>query len=330
MSERERLSSLVARVWGKCDQPAPLYVSEYISKSGQIAVLGDTQRTMSLERRLLWREQNDAERAALVAAIGSDRPDLLVHLGDLVAKGSSVRDWQYFDQVMKPVQEAGIAVLPIMGNHDYWGSASLVRRNFSSRFSHAFQGQGYSRRYQGFLLVLLDSNRGKMSNEQWHQQEVWFARQLANAEIDPAIAGVLVFCHHPPFTNSRITGDEWDVQHTFVSGFSTVKKTLMMISGHAHAYERFKKNGKVFLVAGGGGGPRVPLLNNDIARHQDLFDAPSPRPFHYLLLRLAEGSIAIEVKGFDKGENQVRVIDRFTLKLEGSPDASDVPGFGVQ
>src|SRR5205823_2004623 len=106
--------------------------------------------------------------------------------------------------------------------------------------------------------------------------------------------------------------DEEYVQKAFLPGFYAARKTLAFITGHAHAYERFQERGRTFVVSGGGGGPRVKLLEGKDARHRDLFAGPSPRPFHYLLIEQGNEGLDVAVRGFDKGE-QVRVIDRFTL-----------------
>src|SRR4051812_49040841 len=92
------LASPLIGMAGCCQEKGPIYGSTFQLASGTFAVIGDTQRTLPIER-LLGREQNDAERPRLIDAIAKDRPDLLVHLGDAVADGASARSWRYFDQL---------------------------------------------------------------------------------------------------------------------------------------------------------------------------------------------------------------------------------------
>jgi Icc-related predicted phosphoesterase len=307
------LACLLLLVSGCCAAPRPAYRAAFEAWTGTIAVVGDTQRTIPLER-LLGREQNDAERARIISAIAEERPDVLVHLGDAVAQGSSSRSWTYFDQLMEPVHRAGIPVLLVVGNHDYWGAASRAMSNLHARFPELAKSHWFAARYKDLALLWLDSNRRRISSEDWAQQSLWLKEQLERADQDPATQAVLVFCHHPPFTNSTATGDEWDVQEAFLPAFVNSRKALLMVTGHAHAYEHFEHQGKTFIVSGGGGGPRVTLLQGKDARHEDLYDGTSPRPFHYLLLRPSESGLDVEVKGFDKGETRVRTIDRFTIR----------------
>lgn len=78
-------------------------------------VVGDTQRTLAVEARLLFREQNDPERTVLVKAMAATQAQFLVHLGDMVSDGSSDSEWRLFDQLFAPVVKQGLSVLPVMG-----------------------------------------------------------------------------------------------------------------------------------------------------------------------------------------------------------------------
>jgi hypothetical protein len=204
-------------------------------------------------------------------------------------------------------------VLPVVGNHDYWGSSAVAMNNLHARFPELGKSHWYAGRYKNLTLLWLDSNRKRLSSAAWKTQSQWLKDQLESADQDPATQAVLVFCHHPPFTNSQTTGDERDVQEAFLPAFLKSRKGVVMITGHAHAYEHFEHQGKTFIVSGGGGGPRVKLLQGKASRHHDLYDAPSPRPFHYLLLRPGDAALDVEVKGFDKGEAGIRTIDRFAI-----------------
>src|ERR1700677_1224965 len=99
-----------------------------------IAVIGDTQPTLPIERLFLRRERNDPQCARLIQDIAASKPDLLVHLGDMVAKGSRGQDWARFDRLMAPLHEAAIPILPVLGNHELWGRETSAWRNFRLRF----------------------------------------------------------------------------------------------------------------------------------------------------------------------------------------------------
>jgi hypothetical protein len=204
-------------------------------------------------------------------------------------------------------------MLALLGNHDYWGGEDHALANAAARFPQLGQKRWYLRALGRLALVLLDSNEPQLGKSRWEEQRDWYRRTLAALDGDPAVSGVLVLAHHPPYTNSRTTGDEKHVQRAFLPAFFAARKTLAFVTGHAHAYERFEERGRTFVVSGGGGGPRVTLLAGADARHRDLHSAGSPRPFHYLLVEQDVSGARITVRGLDTGDAEARVIDRFEL-----------------
>jgi hypothetical protein len=290
----------------------PVYSDGPGDSSRPLAILGDTQRTLWAER-LQLREQNDLERAAIVDDLARERPGLVVAIGDLVSVGSLRPHWEYFDALMEPIRARGIPVLPALGNHDYWGGGRRALVQLRARFPQLEKSSWYARKHGALGLVFLDSNEGQLGKDGWARQREWLGESLRQMDGDPAVGAVLVFAHHPPFTNSSLTRDEEHVQKSFLPAFFRSRKAVAFVSGHVHAYERFVEQGRTFLVAGGGGGPRVKLLAAAKRRHDDLFAGPSPRPFHYLLAEPGDGAVAISVRGLDKGETAVRTIDRFSL-----------------
>lgn len=280
-------------------------------RSGRFAILGDLQRTSRLE---FWRESNPAERRALVAEIARRRPDFVVGLGDLVFHGSSPRDWARFDALTAPLREAGIPVHPILGNHEYWLRQGPALRNFFERFPTLAGRHWHADTYGSLGLLFLDSNERELGVEAWREQEAWLGETLAAFDADAYVAGVLAFVHHPPYTNSTVTGDGAHVQRTFVPLVAQARKTLAMVSGHVHSFEKFVRGGKTYLVAGGGGGPRVSLAHGEARRHvDDLFEGPAVRPFHFLECSPGEGGLEIEVVGLEKGARACASLLRFRL-----------------
>src|SRR5262245_12627543 len=89
--------------WGCGGPPMPPYAPSapsQVSPEGPIVVLGDTQRTTWEEVLLLWREQNEAARLALIQKIAAEeQPAFVVHLGDMVESGGTARNWEYFDRL---------------------------------------------------------------------------------------------------------------------------------------------------------------------------------------------------------------------------------------
>lgn len=279
-------------------------------EGGRFAVVSDLQRTSWLE---FWRESNDAERAVLVGAIPEAHPALVAILGDLVFDGSSAARWAELDALCAPIRDAGIPAFGALGNHEYWGGTSGPGR-FFERFPHLQNKHYYAVAYGPVRLVFLDSNIDEMLPAAWEEQRVWYEKALADFDADPEVRGVLVLVHHPPYTNSTVTADEPQVQRTVVPPLLRAKKTLGLISGHVHNYERFLRDGKMFVVSGGGGGPRARLAEGSDRRHpDDLFTGPPIRSFHFTVFTVTAGGLAAEVMGLPKRGTSVAPMDRFTL-----------------
>jgi hypothetical protein len=283
-----------------------------------IAVIGDTQRTSWIETILMLREKNERERALLLHHLFRTKFSLLVHLGDMVFDGTSASEWKEFDRLFAPVLAKGIPVIPAVGNHEYWGNNQQALANLTARFPWLANRRWHAHIHDSLGLILIDSNISEYPEADWARQIAWFDSTLREMETNPNVSAVLVFSHHPPFTNSTMIADASHLAKSFLPAFFAARKTIAFISGHVHGYERFAANGRTFIVSGGGGGPRWRVRQGMKARHQDQFTGPAIRPFNYLLLYPEPGQLRIEVMGLEKaapveGQPQIRLIDEVAI-----------------
>ncbi len=176
----------------------------------------------------------------------------------------------------------------------------------------------------------LDSNRRFLSSALWEEQTNVYEEEIARADRETETRGTLVLLHHPPYTNSSVTSDELHVQRFFVPPFQRARKTLAMLSGHVHSYERYERGGKTFVVTGGGGGPRIRLETGARQRHRDdLFAGPELRFFHFLLAVLTPTGIELEMRGLRKGERHFETMDRFRLPWPETSNRNSAAVSGV-
>lgn len=279
-----------------------------------VAVIGDLQKT-SLPEVLIGREQNDSERLQVVNSVSNENINGVILLGDLVFEGCDIEEWHQFDQLISPVSGKGIPMFSVMGNHEYWGRDRSAVANVAARFPQlSFRQSWYCIESDSICMIFLDSNYGAMGEKKWDNQLDWFRNTLSKADRDPSVKGILVFLHHPPFSNSLITGDDEKLQEDLASLYTSSEKSVAMISGHAHSYERFCFKGKTFIISGGGGGPRI-NLNPAKKHHSDFCRLSYPRPFNYLLLKRKGDIMEVTVKGLNKGSTEFFVIETFNLNL---------------
>jgi 3',5'-cyclic AMP phosphodiesterase CpdA len=293
--------------------PAPAFSAQLprAREGARLVVVGDTQRTSVIE---VGREKNDAERAKVLAAIAEAAPELLAFTGDMVFDGGAAGHWAEFDHLAEPVRARGVPAVFAFGNHEYWEGRAPAEANAFARFPLAAGRHWYAIAFGDVRLLLLDSNESRLSPDEWVAQRAWLETTLAACDADPRVRGVLVLLHHSPFNNSTLTGDEPAVQRDIVPAFERAKKTLALLGGHVHSYERFARNGKTYVVSGGGGGPRVELATGAARRHpDDLFDGPTMRDFHFTIYTATARGLEAEVRGLSKGASAFSTMDRFSL-----------------
>jgi Icc-related predicted phosphoesterase len=275
---------LFATLLGCALSPAARFEGGIREGRSHFILVGDTQRTSPLE----FRESNDRERRLVLDRIAGEDPAFLLILGDLVFQGDSERHWAWFDDDTAGIRERRIPVYPLFGNHEYFGDNRIASERVFARFPHLGGRRWNLIRFRSVAAILLDSNFSDLSPEEAALQDRWYRATLQSLDRDAAVRWAIVCCHHPPYTNSTGVSDDTEVQRRFASPFFGSPKARLFVSGHAHAYERFEKEGRTFVVSGGGGGPRQ-KLETARPRHRDLYEGGPIREFHYCRVDVEEG-----------------------------------------
>ena len=248
-----------------------------------LAFASDTQEPMRVEEMVLRGHENRKATRAMFKEIISQRPAELFLLGDVVNLGHRETRWSYIDTALHDARKAGIVVNAILGNHELMGRANQGAIRFQTRFPQHV-ATGYTVIKDSIAVVLLNSNFKKMRRAQIKEQNDWYRTTLAALDTAPEIKAVIVCCHHSPYSYSKLVGSNGQVQRLFVAPFLKQKKTKLFLSGHAHLFQHFHKDGKNFFVIGGGGGLNHPLRKRT---GPEVALAPEYAPlFHYLTVQL--------------------------------------------
>jgi hypothetical protein len=288
----------------------PVYASDITHPDRALGVIGDTQRTSTAER-LFLREANDADRRILLDALDQEPLSALVIVGDMTSDASSEEEWRHFDGFFAQMRAQAVPVLPALGNHEYTGQSAVAQRHVVARFPLLGSATWYARTVGRLGLVWLDSNRSDV-DRRWDEQRAWFERTLDDLDAKSDVLGVLVFCHHPPYTRGGYVHDDPNVRDAFLPKVLRSTKTLAVVSGHAHGYEHYVQAGKHFIVTAGGGGPRPDELETKSwPGVVDAFPGTTKRPLNYLLVTQDEAGIHVRTRGVDGAA--VRDIDQFDV-----------------
>jgi hypothetical protein len=103
------------------------------------------------------------------------------------------------------------------------------------------------------------------------------------------------------------------VKGFLVDPFLNYTKTSFFFSGHSRSYERYEKSGKLFIVSGGGGGPRHKVFDDPPERrYTDLFSGPEVRFFHFVSIQIQNHTIIHRAHRLEPNET-FTVVDPITL-----------------
>lgn len=276
-----------------------------------LAFASDTQEPMWVETLFLKTDHNLEATRIIFQDVDAVRPAAFFILGDVVSLGRSNGAWKNIDRYIKQTVKDSIPVYATLGNHEVMFGTTRGTRNFKTRFP-MYDPAGYTEVIDSVAVVLLNSNFAAMNADAIAKQDNWYQKKLKALDGDPAIKCVIVGCHHSPYTNSTIVKPSIQVQQHFVPPFLASKKAILFLSGHSHNFERFKTQGKYFLVIGGGGGLHQPLsANNDLMK--DL--SPDYKPsFHYL--EITRDGSALKVLSRRIKADRSGFVDGFSFKVQ--------------
>jgi Icc-related predicted phosphoesterase len=284
------LSVVVVLSWAASmcfTQNQPVELTTRVDIPFRFAFLGDTRFTNPTNTR----DSNAAVRRTLVEAIADARPAFVSVGGDIVYHGDDANDWKTWDAETTIWRDHGIAVYPVLGNHDLSGG-KLALDNYFLRFPELRESRYYSVRAANTLLLVLDSSLEELSGPQGE----WLAGRLDKISSD--VEFVLVLLHHPPYTSSsdeKVYGgghsarsEEQGLGKMLERRQQSTRAHFVVFSGHVHNYERHEHNGVTYFVSGGGGAHAYRITRAP----GDLFPDDNIN-YHFLLVEVGRGRLNV-------------------------------------
>ena len=281
-------------------------------------LIGDTQRTGWFESTLLFRESSDSVQFELFSKIASldNKPSFIVHLGDLVYDASSDSDWEYFDSSTSMIRKEKIPIVPLLGNHEYFGDYEKGNLNITSRFPEFKDSSWKSFKFKNVGFILLNTNI-ELSEKLKKRQKEWYNNELERFDSDTGTNHIIIATHQPPFTNGNGLGfgDDEYVKHNFIESYKKYSKAKLFVSGHCHNYEHLLIDNKHYVVTGGGGGPRRTI---DLeGRYKDITNGIDKdkclRDFHFISVEVKKDSLVLVVHNYNMATKRWGIGDKFSL-----------------
>ncbi|MBI5241074.1 MAG: metallophosphoesterase [Elusimicrobia bacterium] len=193
-----------------------------------IAVYGDTRTGHEVHRRVVER-------------ILAFKPSLVFHTGDMVGKGSSRKDWEYFNEISSGLR-ASAEFFPVHGNHE--DHAPFYYQNFNIDPERIW----YSVDRFGVHFIVLDSETPLWEDT---YQRGWLDQDIAGT----AARFIVVLLHRPVYATGPHGSHDAKVLAPMLAPLFKKHGVSAVFSGHDHAYERSEVDGIPYVVAGGGGAP---------------------------------------------------------------------------
>lgn len=276
------------RLEGKDEAGEPITVRTRpdAPRSIRMAVVGDTHSTGGVHARI-------------VREIVGEKPDLLLHTGDLSLRpgkreGNVERE---FFRVESPLLRS-VPIYPVLGNHDGNGARFV---DLFVRPRGAGEATYYLVRWGALALVALDTNESVAAGS---VQGRWLAETLESLAGDAGVVFRVVAMHWGPFESGSGHGSNLDAREALVPLFERYGVDLVF-SGHDHVYERGTVHGVRYVMTGGGGGGRR-------KPHEVLGDSwteASSSAFHHGLVEIDGRELRFTAREAGRG----RILDEFHI-----------------
>lgn len=215
----------------------------------------------------------------IIAQIAASPAKFVVFAGDLVS-GTNPQRWIEFDELTKPLRDAGKTMYAILGNNDVESAAMIA--GFTERFGARYQVV----QQPGVSLILLDSEAKTDGYRDWDlgdEQTTWLQTRPWTENVEIGKRPLLFFFTHRPPYRSEIM--KMDPGNKYGQDKSELAQMLVkfgadaVFSGHEHLYEKRETDTCTFYITGGGGGNLLPVGY-----------------YHYLLVTVSPGKPSFKVK----------------------------------
>jgi predicted phosphodiesterase len=279
---------------------SPLYTFKTAVKDSSaylFALVGDTQRN----NRTPWAWGKIAEK------VWQDRPNFVVHAGDVVDQGLDKNDWinNFFPNGQALMSR--VPVYTVLGNHEQ--DAPYYYQYMVAPAPEYY----YTFKYGNAQFFMLDSNRDLSEGS---EQYNWLEWELAKSSATWKIA----IHHHPPYSSDS---DDHGNTAQSLSTLGTAARNLVplyerygldfCLFGHTHLYERSwplknnrinQKEGVVYINSGGAGGGL-----EEFAPTRSWFTLDLQIVHHYCTFAIYENTVV-----FKAIDHEGRLFDTFQMQ----------------
>jgi acid phosphatase type 7 len=225
---------------------------------------------------------NPKVRKWLVDKVAAEKPAAIVVSGDIPYIGENAADYAEYHLETAPWRAANIPVFPALGNHELRGNDKICLENWWNEFPKLRGKRWYMAEIGARIVVLNLDTASKLTIGS--EQIKWVEQQLI--DLKKPVQFVIFNLHHPPVADVD-PGD--DASHNarpneialadYLTTAPQGKRVRFIVNaGHIHNYERFFRDGTVYLVSGGGGAKPLAVTRGP----NDLYQGTEFPNYHYM------------------------------------------------
>jgi hypothetical protein len=242
---------------------------------------------------------NPRMRRFLVDRITEEAPDALFETGDLAYIGSHPADWAEFREETAAWSSLPMRVFPTIGNHEVIDDFTSGVQNYLAAFPELKGCRYYSVLIGNVYLLSLDQY---LPTGPGSRERQWVVEQLEH--LPPQVNFVFVLNHQPLVNDlqSEVAvglpeAKQTDMRILLEREQARVGRTFIILSGHIHNYERYRRGPMNYVITGGGGAKPYHIF---VRGPEDLYRDTSFPVFNY---------VVFEVKGKHIDATMYRVHD---------------------
>ena len=225
---------------------------------------------------------NPKVRRWLVDKIASEKPTAIVISGDIPYVGESAADYAEFHLETAAWRAANILLFPALGNHELRGDEKKCLENWWAEFPQVRGKRWYMSEVGDRIVVLNLDSASPLTIRS--EQIKWVEHQLIY--LKKPVRFVIFNLHFPPVADIESgegashnpRANEMALADYLPTAPQGKRVRFIVNSGHIHNYERFFREGTVYLVSGGGGAAPVPVTRDA----NDLYQGTEYPNYHYV------------------------------------------------
>ncbi len=262
----------------------------------------------------------EEDHAAVVAALEKEKDySFVIQTGDMVRNGKNLDNWKSFFRVAGPLM-AKTWYVACPGNHERNAS------EFYDFFDLPGQKEFYSFNWAGVHFATVNTEPPEVQDGMSPIEETdllqsrllwnYFARERAWLDHDlaqNANSRFLVVFMHVPYYDSKVSRREpqLEVRKAFADIIDKHKVELVLW-GHTHNYQHYRKGMRHFVVSGGGGAPLYDI--GETAAAKGVETVAQEKTFHYCVIDVKGPMMYFQAKRPDGS-----VIDSFSIESQSGP-----------